>query len=153
MVAEIIDTHFTTHLHYYRSICVRMCNGKSGLDLLNLTYIKLREAKEELILKYYNKNKLKNLVIYYIRSLFQKRNAIKMNKNGNTNQLYVHSKLPCNLPDNAEPPKFDITDDKLNQVIVSALSDPNKSMPVSIFIQAQSTSISEIARNSKISRP
>lgn len=151
MVAEIIDTHFTDNLSYYKSICIRMCNGKSGLDLLHLAYIKLREAKEDLILKYYNKNKLKNLVIYYIRSLFQKRNNIKRNKNGSTSPLYIHSKLPNNLPDVIELPK--VNDVKLNEIILKCLSNPETSVPVTIFIQAQATNISEISKTSKLSRP
>lgn len=45
---------------------------------------------------------VKNLVIYYIRRVFQNRNNIKKNTNGETNQLFIHDKLPYNIVEEQE---------------------------------------------------
>jgi hypothetical protein len=152
MVSQIIDKHFTDNIKYYEYICFKLCRNDLYADLLNETYLKLRSTKDDVIIRYNEQDRLKNLVIYYIRRLFQDRDKIKLNSNGSTNQLYQHQKLPINIPD-YEYEDIYVTDDKLNYVITKSLSNPNQSVPVIIFLQANETSILELSKKSKLSRP
>ena len=72
---QIIDVHFNDNYKYYRKVCYRYYSGRFIYeDLLHELYLGFFKVKEDVILQFHNIDKLKNIGLLIIRSLFQKRN-------------------------------------------------------------------------------
>lgn len=178
---QIIDAHFVSNYNYYKRICYRYCRGSViHEDLLHKTYEKFLEVKEEVILKFHKLNRLYNLGLRIIRSLYQKRNQLKKNKQSSTSELAmvsgnfdisdyvvfashwidedsefrisntvlkILSLIEVNKTDYTEIDFLDL-EKSINELLI----DPDKTVGVTIFLQASEISINELHRNSGISR-
>lgn len=85
---QIIDEHYSSYYNYYRKVCYQYYDGRFlYMDLLHELYIGFLKVKEEVIKKFHSIDKLKNIGLLIIRSLFNKRNRQKNHKDGQDSPL------------------------------------------------------------------
>lgn len=155
---DIIDKHYTEYYKYYRKVCLSYTKDIELADeLLHETYLGFLKAKTTTIIQFNTDNKLHFLGINILRSLWQKKKQVKKHIDGQTSTLFKSNNSfdisELNLRLLKENHYSENEYNVLESAIRTLLNDSNKSMSIIIFLQANETSISEIHRHSKISRP
>lgn len=168
---NIIDKHYTDNYKYYKVICKRYINNITHEDMLHELYLKFFKVNEAVIIEYNKLNKLTNIGCMILRYLAQNRYRTKKNKQGETSPLFI-SNVPCDINDiyslnNDEVNSLDYIIDlieskqteenkeelfsKLNHAIIKNLNNENNTY-ISVFLQANETSLYELHKDSGISR-
>lgn len=164
----IIDKHFESNYDYYKRVCFKYCNGaRCYEELLHNCYEEFLKVKQEVIIKFHELNRLYNIGLKIIRSLWQKRFKVKKYKRGETSELFDLSLSGLGTKIKDEPNQienncFSESDYlSLDKAVNDLLKDRRKNMAVTIFLQANELAdkhepndlgISALARKSGISR-
>lgn len=156
---EIIDTHFKLNYNQYKKVCYNYCNGSvCHEELLHKCYEEFLKVKQETIIKLYDLNQLYNMGLRIIKFLFKKRFRVKKYNRGSTNDLFEFKGMDIeNINENrlyktSNDCYSEIDYLSLDKAINELLSNPNTSTSVTIFLQANETSINKLSNESGISR-
>lgn len=168
LARAIVDEHFTKNYKYYRQVCYRYYRGRYLFeDLLNETYLKFIEVKEDTIFALYEIDKLHCIGLRIIRSLFQKKGRRSNTKeNGNLSSVLFETpgidyEYDFMASDN-ESDEQEIQEyfEKATSAIEKGLrskSDGQKErsvyLKVSTFLAVQQSNINQISKQTGISRP
>lgn len=158
-VKEIIDKHFQSNYEYYKSVC-RSYYKKRYIyeDLLHETYSGFLKVKESTIIQFHELNRLHNIGLKIIRSLYQKRNQKQRKgdsplKEDNTVLYYEENNegLCCfdEVFDELEQSEERITKERKLDTMNSLISANKDNRKIQLLIMNTHEKIVDIARESK----
>lgn len=89
MVKQIIDEHFKVNYNYYKNICNKYFNNRYiAEDMLHQLYLSFLDVKEDVVIKFNEIGKLKNIGGNILVSLYTKRNQGNKNKGASSSPLH-----------------------------------------------------------------
>lgn len=155
---EILDKHITTNYGYYKNICWKYFKGNYLFeDLLHIVYLDIIENNLEQVVKYNDNGKLRVLIIYKIRRLFEKR-KIKCSNNRPSSPLFESKDVEDYIIQNIayeEIEPFEIDEYKIEKIkdfVFNQIAKDDRD--TEIFVQNQfGESINSISKRTGINRP
>lgn len=155
--SEIVDTHITANIDYYRNYCNKLYRGRYlADDLFQMFYEKAREISEDRILRFHENNMLVYLFTKEIRSIFGKRGRAKT-ANKDSSPLFE----TCNVCESSfnfesvETSEYDYALEtkrqKAEEKIIEKLQS-NDWAGTSILVQSQNETLTSIAEKTGIRR-
>jgi hypothetical protein len=158
-VKAIVDEHFEKRYNYYKTVAFNYCkDADTAYEITHELYFLLLKVKNETIEKFSKANALHQIGLRIICSLWYKRFNIKRYDKGTTSSLFITGNSTNFIDVNnvliKESKDEDIEDvlSILESNIIEMLNSKDQSSNITIFLQANATSINEIHKHSGISR-
>lgn len=156
----IIDKHYSDNYNYYRSVCYNYYRGRYlWEDLSHELYIDFLKIKAQVIEKFHQLGKLKNIGLKLIRRLYERRFRAKRsttNHNGEVSPLHetpgVSYAIEISQADNKNYLAKELQFSKMERAIKQALQSQDRWFDVSVFLQSQDESILSISKKTRIGR-
>ena len=157
---DIIDQHFTDNYKRYQRVCYRYYRGRYLFDdLLNEAYFEFLKVKEDVILKFHAMDKLYNIGLKIIRSLYQKRFSTKKYEGASSTSALYESKTitlhidRLDLSNESYDESQDLLFDEVSKKIDKGLQSQDDWFCMTVFVKSQTESIFEMSKKTRISRP